>query len=206
MKTGCLLATVALAALISFAQSGQNSSRSTGRSETIQGCLSRSGSDFFLATAGASPTQYRITGNTAHLGEHIGQVVSITGEVQERSSSSGENAATGSSGASSGMINAGPTAGTVSIESVHPFGSNCNQSGSGFSPINTGPNGDFTGAPTGTNGGQKGGQTPPVSSETSPKNVGSNDNLGPTPGEIDRTPSNTQTNSAGPNTAPANSK
>jgi len=60
-------------------QAGQ--SQSSGSNQTIQGCLSRAGSDFVLTAD--SGTKYRLSGDTSQLSDHVGHEVQIKGSTSQ---------------------------------------------------------------------------------------------------------------------------
>ena len=84
----------------SQSQSSQASpSDSSGSNQTVQGCLSQSGSNFVLKAD--SGTTYQLSGDTSQLGAHVGHEVQITGSTAQPQPSAAAGSAGSSSGASS---------------------------------------------------------------------------------------------------------
>jgi hypothetical protein len=105
----------------SQSSSGMSSS-SSGGTQTLDGCLSKSGSDFFLTTSDGN--RYQIAGDTSNLSEtggtsklnaHVGHEIKVTGDVSQASASSSS---------SSGMSNS-QSNGTISARSFQHVAANC---------------------------------------------------------------------------------
>lgn len=145
-KVAVLISTLLLAACVAFAQSSggygsQDSSQtmsstantqSSAGNETLRGCLSKQGSDYYLTTLGANQERYEITGNTAKLAAHVGHEISVTGNVENTGSTANPNTSQSSTmsnnkgmmGSNSGMMNA-PSAGTIALEKFHHISATC---------------------------------------------------------------------------------
>ncbi len=143
-KAAILISTLLLAACVAFgqdygygsqdSQTTQSTQSSAGKNETLRGCLSKQGSDFYLTTLGANQQRYEITGNTAKLAAHVGHEMAITGRV-ENSGSMANNSSMSQSGTPNGnnsnmaASNNGEmnetTAGTISLEKFQHISATC---------------------------------------------------------------------------------
>jgi hypothetical protein len=174
-KAVILTSTLLFAACMAFAQSSTNSGdqsssqpghsmstqsstsspttseKSAGPSETLRGCLSREGTDYFLTTIGPTRERYEITGDTSKLAAHVGHEVSITGSVQNigstaagRNNNQGGMMGNGQGGmmgngqggnnqggmmgnSQGGMMNTSP-AGTILLKNFKHISTSCNPS------------------------------------------------------------------------------
>jgi hypothetical protein len=141
-KRAVLISTLLLAACVAFAQNSsgdgsQGSSQTTSststqksaENETLRGCLSKEGSDYYLTTLGANQERYEITGNTEKLAAHVGHEISVTGSVQNTGSMMGSNKGmmgsnNGMMGSNNGMMNT-PSTGAISLEKFHHISATC---------------------------------------------------------------------------------
>ena len=135
----------------SSTSSSTTSEKSASPSETLRGCLSREGTDYFLTTIGPNRERYEITGGTSKLAAHVGHEVSITGSVQNtgsmaagRNSNQGGMMGNGQGGnnqggmmgngqggmmgnGQGGMMNTSP-AGTILLKNFKHISTSCNPS------------------------------------------------------------------------------
>jgi hypothetical protein len=132
-KGAVLISTLLLVACVAFAQNSsygsQDSSQTTSSTstqsagnETLRGCLSKEGSDYYLTMLGANQERYEITGNTEKLAAHVGHEISVTGSVQNTGSMMGSNK--GMMGSNNGMMNT-PSTGTIALEKFHHISATC---------------------------------------------------------------------------------
>ncbi len=94
-------------------QSSMGTQSSTEHEEMLAGCLSKSGSDYFLTRSDGD--RYQVTGDTSKLAAHVGHEMRITGEVSQE----------GSSAASSSGMGAKPEAGTIQMQSFQHVAAHC---------------------------------------------------------------------------------
>ncbi len=147
-KVAILISTLVLAACVAFGQSSgygsQNSEttqNSAGKNETLRGCLSKQGPDYYLTTLGANQQRYEISGDTAKLAAHVGHEISVTGNVQNMGSMAsngsqgsmmnGDEGMNGNKGmngndhsmmgSNQGMMNTG----TIALEKFHHISATC---------------------------------------------------------------------------------
>jgi len=135
-KAAVLISTLLLAASVAFAQGYDIPASSTdtqNTTQTLRGCLSKAGSDYFLTTLD-NAERYEITGKTAKLAAQVGHEISITGRVEntgseaedssQSSTMNGNN--TGMMGSNNAEMNA-PSAGTIALEKFHHIAASCPQ-------------------------------------------------------------------------------
>ena len=139
-KAALFLSTILLAACVAFAQgyestdSSQSTASTNTQNETLRGCLSKGGSDYFLTTLGANPERYEITGKTAKLAAHVGHEISATGKVENNGSTAENNSQSSTmNGSNSGMMGSNngemntPSAGAISLKKFHHIADTCPQ-------------------------------------------------------------------------------
>ena len=74
-------------------QNSMGAQNSAANEETLAGCLSKSGSDYFLTRSDGD--RYQVTGDTAKLAAHVGHEISVTGQVSQANSSTGSSSGSG---------------------------------------------------------------------------------------------------------------
>ena len=148
-KSAVLISTLLLAACVAFAQnssgygsqdssqttasqtttSSTTSPQSSGGNETLRGCLSKEGSEYYLTTLGANQGRYEITGDTAKLAAHVGHEISVTGSVQNTGSMTGSDK--GMMGSDKGMMSNDkgmmntPSTGNIALEKFQHISATC---------------------------------------------------------------------------------
>lgn len=92
-KTSVVILMLLLCAIWALAQQGSSHSDKSGSQTSVEGCLSRSGSNYTLTDK--SGTTYQLTGDTSKLADHVGHEIQITGT--ESTASSAPSASSSSS-------------------------------------------------------------------------------------------------------------
>jgi hypothetical protein len=100
-RTSIVILMLLLCTIWALAQqdSSQTSKSGSSSQTTVDGCLSKSGSNYTL-TDKSSGTTYQLTGDTSKLSDHVGHEVQITG-TQSGGSSGASSSTSGSSSQSS---------------------------------------------------------------------------------------------------------
>lgn len=125
MAAACLL----WLAGTSYAQSPSTQSRSNAQTQTISGCLSKTGNTYVITGGSPGPKQYRIHGgNIEALEGKLGHTVSVTGPVWE-SSPQRQMEQPYHAGSTTGV-----TYGMIAADHVHDVGANCSFTGSTTQP------------------------------------------------------------------------
>ena len=130
MRRSILLAPILLAACFMAAQStsGYGTPQSQGSSqssmggqdsaedtETLAGCLSKSGADYFLTRSDGD--RYQVFGDTSKLASHVGHKIQITGEVSLMDSSTESSSGSG--------LGTKPQAGSIKMQSFQHVTARC---------------------------------------------------------------------------------
>jgi hypothetical protein len=116
----------------------QSTTTTTNAGTTVEGCLVKEQSDFFLIPRSGSPIKLQPTGGE-NLGEHEGHQVSVSGNEMQLSSTSAANNGLGASGAM-----AGTSGGSSAATGTNPSGGTAVAAPSGSSAMGS------TGTATGT--------------------------------------------------------
>jgi len=123
MKRILLLSSILLLSVVcavaQYDSQSSASSKSSGASKTIEGCLAGSNGSYSLTDK--SGTMYQLTGDTAKLDKHVGHTIQVTGMTTTSSASktSTENP-TGSMSGSADMQQ------TFNVTSFKHVSANCN--------------------------------------------------------------------------------
>jgi hypothetical protein len=85
----------------------------TENKETLAGCLSKSGSDYFLTRSDGD--RYQVTGDTSKLAAHVGHEIRVTGDVSEAGNSTDSTSGMGTKS----------EAGTIQMQSFQHVAAHC---------------------------------------------------------------------------------
>lgn len=122
----CLLCLLTLSIGVSFARNRNR--KSSPQPTTIQGCLTKATSEYFLTSSSPDQRQYRLLGDTAPLSIHVGHIIEVRGSITIPAVSTyGESAVSGERSGGFQAVGAmeGRDTGTIQMDEFRDLSTQC---------------------------------------------------------------------------------